>query len=498
MVLSKKETRFGISEQSLALVLTAGSAVVVYRKWLRYRGMPSAGLWFLWLHIRDTKSAARKLYEAYKHHGMVKVFSMTSPLSLFNDEVIIFDLEDCLYCHRNEGTNPGGAGDIIFTRQTRYFGSDGPDNGLSPDSHGRRMFGRGHGHNLTRSLVDNTPMQSSQAVLDCARRCVDFVEQYPNIMDWIRFHQIDMFMSMMIGTTPDLANPQTKHPLRNLPVDEEHAFVSALFLSIFPLNLVSNMMASLEQKFVKAMNNMTGLGVKELRDRFLSLPPEQRPDCFFKRLLEKGTAKDAEELMALFITAFQGNISLTLQNMIFHLSNSPEAQEKLHLECIEAYNSGDPPGAYMPYLLAIQKESHRLTPITDIIQVRQYEHDLLLPSGRLIPKGTKVEMFNQWMTRDADLVPNVNEFIPERFLGSDVDRKLGSFLQTTEFGSSSRACLGRRTARIMLKSIVVELFRRYRLEASPACKTFRLDSEDPAFNRIIDFPKIILHPRDLS
>jgi hypothetical protein len=68
-------------------------------------------------------------------------------------------------------------------------------------------------------------------------------------------------------------------------------------------------------------------------------------------------------------------------------------------------------------------------------------------------------------------------------------------LQTSEFGSSSRQCLGRRTAKIMLKSVIVELFCRYRLEPSPARKTFRINPEDPAFNRIQDFPRIFLHRR---
>merc|ERR1719498_1047589 len=115
--------------------------------------------------------------------------------------------------------------------------------------------------------------------------------------------------------------------------------------------------------------------------------------------------------------------------MIFHLANHPEAQEKLHHECVAAYNSEDLTESGMPYFLAVQKESHRLTPITDIVQVREYDHDIHLPSGRCIPKGAKVEMLNQWSTRDPDLVPNVNEFIPERYLGADVDRNLSHYLQ---------------------------------------------------------------------
>jgi hypothetical protein len=76
------------------------------------------------------------------------------------------------------------------------------------------MFGRGDGHNRTRELVDNTPMRSSEAVVASARRVVDFIEEYPDIMQWIRFHQIDMFFSVMTGFTPDLANPKTVHELR--------------------------------------------------------------------------------------------------------------------------------------------------------------------------------------------------------------------------------------------------------------------------------------------
>ena len=56
-----------------------------------------------------------------------------------------------------------------------------------------------------------------------------------------------------------------------------------------------------------AMDDMAGLGVRELRERFLSMPMGERPDSFMKSLMQKEgiEAKDAEELMALFITAFQ-------------------------------------------------------------------------------------------------------------------------------------------------------------------------------------------------
>lgn len=457
--------------------------------------MPHANLWYAWLHATSTRTAARKLYSAYKHKRAVNI----TGLPYFKKEMILFDLEDCLYCHKHEGPFPGGAGDILFNRQTCYYGGqfmseqDAIQRGLGPESHGRHMFGRGAGHKCTRALSNGTAMRTTPLVLECARRCVDFVGEYPKVIDWINFHQIDMFMSVIVGCTPDLANPKTDHPLRHLPEDEEHAFVSGLILSFFPS---WGVLTGLEKRFVKAMDRMTGLGVEFLRERFLSLPPEERPECFMKSLLDEGgTRADAEQFMALFITAFQGNVSLTLQNIIFHLATHPEAQEKLHRECVEAYETGDPMSAQMPYLLAIHKESHRLTPITDITQVREYDHDIELPSGYLIPKGTKVMMLNQWSTRDPDLVPNADKFIPERYLGEGVDRNLSHFLQFSEFGSSNRGCLGRRTAKIMLKSVIIELFRRYRLEATPPNQNFGINMADPTFNRIHPFPEISVHPR---
>lgn len=421
------------------------------------------------------------------------------------DEVFIFNVRDVAYCHNNEGDDVGGAGDILFERNTQYYSNQGcpaahgVTHGLGPCSHGRNMFGRGAGHNATRDLSQNTPMRSSPAVIKAARRCVDFVEEYPDIMDWIKMHQIDMFLSVMIGVTPDLSNPKTSHPLKQLPEDEEHAFVSGFILSVFikwPW-----LLKSLDKQYEKAMDNMTSAGVNELRDKFLKLPPEQRPDCFFRSLLETEgvTEKDAEQLMALFIVAFQGNASLTLHNALFHISNHPEVQQKLYEECMEASKLDDPTSHPMEYLRAIFKESHRLTPITPLTQVRLYSHDLVLPSGYVVPAGTRVTMLNKFSTRDPELVARCDEFVPTRFLeeaDGKGDKNLNGFLQSSEFGSSLRSCLGRRTVTVMLKAIVVELFTRYRLEASPAKKSFEFDPRDPAFNRIKDYPKIVLHPRE--
>ena len=45
--------------------------------------MPHAGWWYVWLHVTDTRNAAKKLYNAYKKQGIVKV----TGLPYFREEV---------------------------------------------------------------------------------------------------------------------------------------------------------------------------------------------------------------------------------------------------------------------------------------------------------------------------------------------------------------------------------------------------------------------------
>ena len=80
---------------------------------------------------------------------------------------------------------------------------------------------------------------------------------------------------------------------------------------------------------------------------------------------------------------------------------------------------------------------------------------------------------NQLQVRDGDIVEDAGNFLPERYLGKAKEGSGGlkNFLQYSEFGSSTRSCLGQRTAKIMLKSVIAELFTRYRVEAIPKSQT---------------------------
>lgn len=357
------------------------------------------------------------------------------------------------------------------------------------------MFDYGVEHKLTRALSNNADMKSTPFVEKCAKNCVDYINDYDQIMEWVQRSFIDLFFSIMIGSYPNVIHPKSTHPLKDLPKDDEKAFLWGLYLSVFPKFLTTEM----EKGFKKAIDNMTDLGIEEL-DKFLELPKDQQPDSFMKDLVQNkgGTKTDCRELMALFITAFQGNIALTMQNVIFHLATNIEIQDKLYEEILSMkglYNIMD---EYMPYLEAIHKESHRISPITAYTQIRAYNEDLILPSGYTVPRNTILMYFNQLSARDERFVDEPKKFKPERYYRKtlmDPDKNLHAFVQSSEFGSNGRSCLGRRSAKAMLRCLIVEIVKRYKFKADPYTTEFTLDPLDSSFNRIKPFPKIILEAR---
>lgn len=345
--------------------------------------------------IYDNKNANMSLYKKYEAIGVAKVRGISG-----EEEAVLFDVDDVQFAHKHEGDSPGGllflnviivineyviynitigAGDILFSCMTEWF-----DKNFGETSHGKNLYGKGKWHNKTREVVMSGKMNATPKVLECATECIDTLSLYaPNdVVTWTRFTVIDMFFATMTGTLTRLTDPKkTKEntPLKELPENDEEAFTLGLKLSVLP-----NWMRSKHdiELFHHHMKNMTSMGVKEV-ETFLALNEKERPDSFFKSILEKGASeKDARELMAFFITVFSANTSLTLQNFMFHAANNPKQQEILYQEIIASQqNEGhlDIMERKIPYLEAFLKESHRITPIIDFTQVRQYEHELVLP-----------------------------------------------------------------------------------------------------------------------
>ncbi|KAL6838249.1 hypothetical protein ACP4OV_031921 [Aristida adscensionis] len=97
--------------------------------------------------------------------------------------------------------------------------------------------------------------------------------------------------------------------------------------------------------------------------------------------------------------------------------------------------------ANLPYIEAIVKETMRLHPVTPMLAPRLSREDVSM-GGYDIPRGTLV-FVNVWTIGHDPAVwgETVEEFRPERFIGSSVDVK-GQDLELLPFGSGRRMCPG--------------------------------------------------------
>ncbi|CAO2034693.1 unnamed protein product [Urochloa humidicola] len=94
----------------------------------------------------------------------------------------------------------------------------------------------------------------------------------------------------------------------------------------------------------------------------------------------------------------------------------------------------------LPFLQAIVKETMRLHPVSPLLSPRVAREDASI-AGYDIPRGTLVHV-NVWaIGRDPAVWDAPDEFVPERFIGSEVD-VVGQDLELLPFGSGRRMCPG--------------------------------------------------------
>jgi cytochrome P450 len=128
----------------------------------------------------------------------------------------------------------------------------------------------------------------------------------------------------------------------------------------------------------------------------------------------------------------------------------------------------------LPYLQAVIKESLRLHPPAPMLLPRKARVDVEI-SGYTIPKGAQV-LINEWAIGRTDIWDDAHLFLPERFLGSEIDVK-GRHFKLTPFGSGRRICPGSPLAVRMLHLMLGSLINCFdwKLENNMEAKDMNLD-----------------------
>ena len=162
------------------------------------------------------------------------------------------------------------------------------------------------------------------------------------------------------------------------------------------------------------------------------------------------------------------------------LLHNPEALSTAKAELEQVIGKGNPVQESdiprLPFLQAIVKETLRLHPAVPFLLPRKAQVDVEI-SGYIIPKGAQV-LVNVWaIGRDRRSWDNAKSFMPERFLGSEIDVK-GLNFELIPFGGGRRTCPGLLLAIRMLHLMLGSLVQAFNWKLEDGVKPVDMDMDD--------------------
>ncbi|KAL4366018.1 hypothetical protein AHAS_Ahas07G0164100 [Arachis hypogaea] len=249
---------------------------------------------------------------------------------------------------------------------------------------------------------------------------------------------LDMSQGLRRKKLLDLLNDMQKYGLTGEAVDVGRAAFRAC------INFLSYTFVS--EDFVESVEN----------------DKDEYKDIVSTLLKLSGTANvvDVFPVLKDLLVAGTDTTAYGLERAMTELLHNPKAMSKAKQELEQIIGKGNPieesDVAKLPYLQAIIKETLRLHPPAPLLLPRKAKVDVEI-SGYTIPKGARV-LINAWaIGRNPNIWEDANLFLPERFLGSNIDVK-GRDFQLTPFGSGRRICPGSplaiRMMHVMLGSLV--------------------------------------------
>ncbi|KAL4296402.1 hypothetical protein GQ457_12G022870 [Hibiscus cannabinus] len=164
-------------------------------------------------------------------------------------------------------------------------------------------------------------------------------------------------------------------------------------------------------------------------------------------------------LLLVLFAAGTDTTSNTIEWAMTELLRNPQVLLKAKKEMEQAIGKGNPIEesdiSRLPYLQAVIKETLRMHPTAPLLVPRRAGSDADL-CGFKVPEGSQV-LVNAWaIGRDPSIWVNPDSFMPERFLGSNIDVK-GTDFGLIPFGAGRRICPGLPLANRMLHLILGSL-----------------------------------------
>ncbi|KAJ5267147.1 hypothetical protein N7478_009955 [Penicillium angulare] len=182
---------------------------------------------------------------------------------------------------------------------------------------------------------------------------------------------------------------------------------------------------------------------------------------------EKMSTRDVIVHLSTNVFAGSDTTAIALRAIIYFLLRNPKAMNRVIDDIDEADRLGQlsNPISYkestsrLPYFSAVMKEAMRLHPSVGFILERHVPEGGLMVCDKHIPAGTTVGI-NAWVLHhDPKVFPDPEEFIPERWLDSNIEKLKEMEQSFFAFGAGSRTCVGKNISLIEIHKIIPQLLR---------------------------------------
>lgn len=252
--------------------------------------------------------------------------------------------------------------------------------------------------------------------------------------------------------------------------------------SFYELNIVPSMYKYVPtptyRRFTRAMDEIFEVCRFYVNEALEKI--EKRPDNFTgsSSVLEQLARKDRKLAIVMAMDLLMGGVDTTssaLVGILLNMAKNPEKQSRLRAEIESKLKEPTQEFTFddmksLPYLRAFIRESLRVYPVF-FGNFRATGADLVL-DGFCVPKGTRVMMNSNLLSKDECHYTRAEEFLPERWLRQRhnetcaeklIDENQSPFVYLP-FGFGPRMCAGKRIVDMELELTVSNFVRNFQVE----------------------------------
>jgi len=225
---------------------------------------------------------------------------------------------------------------------------------------------------------------------------------------------------------------------------------------------------------------------------------------------ESVSIKTMTETVMLALNAGVDTTSTFIAWALVHLSLNPEVQENLYQELKQNVdqNGGSLSSDMLtkttsPYLHAVLRESHRLSPVHPTTMMKANSTKDIEIHGQTFPKGSLFAFDAYSKGVNADYIENPDEFNPERWTAEAIEARKGTPSEIFDhqfykdpFSQGARRCPGSRVAVNETLVLLAQLVLDWKFEPKEAISSFKEVEYEQKTLVVPNIPKMFFTSRN--